>query len=575
MISRLLLSLQNTGQTIFSTRLLTLMFFLFTFSLLHAQWLTTPDSSLLIGYGLFPEIVSDEDGGAIVAFEATTPSNEQVIKVKRVDKFGYLQWNGFSGVIAGGTGDEQHEHSIWEDGSGGVFVAFEDRTCDPDCGIPTATIFSKVRVQQIDHAGNKLWGDGIAVTLTDSIRQREPQVQPDGEGGCIVSWMDNRHSPDPLRYDVYVQRIDSSGNLCWGDSGIALTDSANLVGTSTPYMVVDEQGIIFLMYWDGSDFRLQRINRSGMKLWSDSGFVMNQTPAIRMPNGNGGVIAASAVSDNGIIRLACQNIDSTGQKLWGPNGVILADTVNVNYSLVTGLLFDDMNNLFVSYTLADILSQSETYIQKIDPNGVKLFGENGIPPSLYPSNKRGIITPSESNILCLWNDLTRQGYYIQKLDVNGNILWNEDILFSLDGSFWITHDGEGGIIMVDWGGDTSIKLTKISKNGVIGEVITSIQSGHTKVSAERFILYQNYPNPFNPSTTIRFQLSIVSDVKLKIYDISGQEINTLTSGRLPAGNHEILWEGVDNHGKPASSGVYFYTLNVDGNIQVKKMLLIR
>jgi len=272
--------------------------------------------------------------------------------------------------------------------------------------------------------------------------------------------------------------------------------------------------------------------------------------------------------------LACQNIDSSGQKLWGPNGVILADTVNVNYSLVTGLLFDDMKNLFVSYILGISPSQIQTYIQKINPDGIKLFGEDGIIPSVYPSFKGGLIIQSENNILCIWNDLTRQGYYVQKLDIEGNILWNEDILFSLDGSSRITHDGNGGIIMCHTGIDVSISLTKISKNGVIGEVITTIHSEDTEIFLQEFILYQNYPNPFNPSTVIRFQLSVISDVKLKIYNISGQEIKTLTNGRLSAGNHEILWKGVDNHGKPVSSGLYFYTLNVDGKTQTKKMLLI-
>ena len=576
MISRPLLSSENTWRII-NARLLTFTFTycLFTFSLLHAQWPTTPDSSLLIGYGLFPEIISDGDGGAIVAFEATIPSNEQVIKVKRVDKYGYLQWNGFSGVIAGGTGDEQHEHGIWEDGNGGVFVAFEDRTCIPDCGIPTATIFSKVRVQQIDHAGNKLWGDGIAVTLTDSIRQNEPQVQPDGEGGCIVSWMDNRYSPNPLRYDVYVQRIDSSGNLCWGDSGIALTDSANLVRTSTPFMVVDEEGNTFLMYWDNSGYRVEKYSINGVKLWSNFEPLINQTPALRLSDGNGGVYQASVVSDGNMIRIATQHLNSDGQKQWGEGGVVLVDSVNINQSKVTGLVLNDQQNIFISYYYTQTDSPS-VYLQKLTPQGTKLFPENGLSVSNFPSEKwGGGIIKSEDSLLYIWKNgyPAANSFFAQKLDENGNRLWGEDKAIAVFGSF--THDSNGGIITVANIGNLEVVLSKLSKKGIIGEVLTSLITNENNHLSTNFVIYPNYPNPFNSSTVIQFYLSAAAKVKLTIYNLLGQEIKTLIDEKMLAGDHLRVWDGRNDFGEEVASGIYYYRLTITDQSKTNKMILIR
>jgi hypothetical protein len=83
-------------------------------------------------------------------------------------------------------------------------------------------------------------------------------------------------------------------------------------------------------------------------------------------------------------------------------------------------------------------------------------------------------------------------------------------------------------------------------------------------------LYQNYPNPFNPSTIIQFRLPHSSNITLKIYNLIGQEIETLASGYYNEGNYVISWKA-----KNFSSGVYFYVLNYNGAVYSRKMLLIK
>ncbi|MBC8043423.1 MAG: T9SS type A sorting domain-containing protein [Rhizobacter sp.] len=75
-----------------------------------------------------------------------------------------------------------------------------------------------------------------------------------------------------------------------------------------------------------------------------------------------------------------------------------------------------------------------------------------------------------------------------------------------------------------------------------------------------FVLHQNYPNPFNPNTTIRYQLSIGSEVKLKVFDVLGKEVATLVSARQPAGNYEVNFNAAQ-----LSSGVYFYRLSASSS----------
>ena len=89
------------------------------------------------------------------------------------------------------------------------------------------------------------------------------------------------------------------------------------------------------------------------------------------------------------------------------------------------------------------------------------------------------------------------------------------------------------------------------------------------------VLDQNYPNPFNPSTTIRFDLPRGGDVKLAVYDARGRLVRRLVDGRLGAGPQAVLWDGTDEGGRDAASGVYLYRLEAGDIVQQRKMTLIK
>tara|TARA_B110000003_G_scaffold78373_1_gene79865 strand:+ start:1322 stop:2263 length:942 start_codon:yes stop_codon:yes gene_type:complete len=91
-----------------------------------------------------------------------------------------------------------------------------------------------------------------------------------------------------------------------------------------------------------------------------------------------------------------------------------------------------------------------------------------------------------------------------------------------------------------------------------------------------FALNQNYPNPFNPSTQISFDIPEASElVSLSVYNILGQNINTLVSGSMNAGRYTQEWDATDELGSPVASGIYFYELRSNDFVSRKKMLLIR
>ncbi|MCP4145982.1 MAG: T9SS type A sorting domain-containing protein [bacterium] len=88
-------------------------------------------------------------------------------------------------------------------------------------------------------------------------------------------------------------------------------------------------------------------------------------------------------------------------------------------------------------------------------------------------------------------------------------------------------------------------------------------------------LKPNYPNPFNPRTTIAYELSESQSVMLSIYGLDGRLVRQLESGIRGEGTHEVVWDGLDNHGVAASSGTYFYRL-LTNKVDVKRsMILVR
>ena len=110
-------------------------------------------------------------------------------------------------------------------------------------------------------------------------------------------------------------------------------------------------------------------------------------------------------------------------------------------------------------------------------------------------------------------------------------------------------------------GDPALKLPS--------DFITNLNQNYAP-PIKTFYLHQNYPNPFNPITTIEIDLVKTTDVSLKIFNILGEEVVILVSDRLSAGSYSYEFNA-----SKYSSGLYFYRLEAESNVETKKMLLIR
>ncbi|MCZ6819787.1 MAG: T9SS type A sorting domain-containing protein [Calditrichaeota bacterium] len=156
---------------------------------------------------------------------------------------------------------------------------------------------------------------------------------------------------------------------------------------------------------------------------------------------------------------------------------------------------------------------------------------------------------------------------------NGGVSWYE--INSDRISIWaLALDPTNPAILYSGGGNGVYRL----------DMITAVAVSEGNAAApQTFSLSQNYPNPFNPETVIEYQLQGSSSVRLRIYNVMGQEVRTLVNEKKPAGAYRVRWDGRDDGGKVVPAGVYFYRLEVGGAarggrsnfVQTRKMILLK
>jgi len=172
-----------------------------------------------------------------------------------------------------------------------------------------------------------------------------------------------------------------------------------------------------------------------------------------------------------------------------------------------------------------------------------------------------------NSVLLNWStasELNNSGFAIERKQENSN--WNR-IAF-VDGNGTTTSPNKYSYADANLSaGKYLYRLKQIDFDG--SYEYSNIAEANIELPT-KFELSQNYPNPFNPNTVIAYSLPQTSHVTLRIYNALGQEISTLVNGIVEAGNHNV-----DFNAALLSSGIYYYRLETNGLISMKKMMLLK
>ena len=201
----------------------------------------------------FPVLVADGAGGAIITWEDERAGLEVYdIYAQRVNASGTPLWT-TNGVAVCTEPEEQSGQVITSDGSGGAIIAWQDWRSES----------LDIYAQRIDASGIPLWTTAGVPICTAADEQFPPCVTSDGSGGAIFTWQDNRTAS--WDYDIYAQRVDSSGVAKWSSNGVEICMAAN--GQFRPRIVLDGASGATITWEDrrsdNGDIYAQRVKANG------------------------------------------------------------------------------------------------------------------------------------------------------------------------------------------------------------------------------------------------------------------------------------------------------------------------
>jgi hypothetical protein len=411
------------------------------------------------------------------------------------------------------------------------------------------SISSSAEIDVYTFSGNE--NDIVTIQASRSSGSLRPRIELYQGGNLLIgitgnptARVDTLQLPNTGNYTILV--LDGYNGTLTGGYGLCLQRTFNpLQGTSISYGTTHTDTLYFAAFMNAYTFTgetndiitIQMARASGslrprIELYDPNGSLLK-----RITGNPTAIIDTLKLSDSGsytILAVDGYNGTLTGhyglwlQRTFNPEqadtiayGETVAGTIGLAAQKNAYVFWGDVNDIItvqMSRTTGSLRPQIDLY----NPAGTLLIRETGNPTARI-----------------LMFTLLESGYYT---------------IFA--------GDGYNGTLT----GNYSLNLTKIP---------TAIEDQSVSGIIEKYELYQNYPNPFNPSTTISYQLPKLSQVKLTIYNMLGQEVRRLVHARMPAGRYDVAWDGRDEDGKIVSSGVYLYRLQAGRVVETRQMLLLR
>lgn len=554
-------------------------------------------------------IVADGNGGAIIVWEVFQDLVAFDIFAQHIDADGNLLWIE-TGVAVCTAEANQDWSAICSDGAGGCIIAWVDKRNSSN---------SDIYAQRIDAGGNPQWtSNGIPICVADSI-QKEVQIVSDGSGGAIIVWVDYR-----VAGDLYGQKVNGSGVEQWTADGARVCLASAI--QYEPKIATDGAGGAFVTWYDRRsilfDVYLQRINASGNEVFTSGGIVVcNAVDTQRYPritaDGAGGAIVTwedfRDQSDKS--SLYAQRINASGNRVW-PNAQGVPIRTLSGYSTNPVIVSDGMEGAIISWldSRNQAVSGQDVYVQRIDRLGTCLWRGNGDSLCTAVENQfnLAVTTDGVGGAIVVWEDNrnSNDDIFAQRITIDGDV--TATMLQSFTATYndatiritWtLAEAGRGMEFFISRRNLSDGRLEEILYPAIVRDGLTftfndeSFNLGETysyridvvdedgrcilfetepiTTPAASVRLYQNHPNPFNPQTTIHFSIAEPAHVSLSIYDAAGRLVRVLVDEERKANVYHEVWDGRDRSGNAVTSGMYFYQLRSGSFTGTKKMILLR
>ncbi|MBD3227872.1 MAG: hypothetical protein GF329_06760, partial [Candidatus Lokiarchaeota archaeon] len=342
----------------------------------HPLW--NPDGVFIsnrTGNSTNPVVTSDGEGGAIVAWQDDQVGNWEIY-CQRINSTGQSPWNThFNRTRITTNGNNDTNPSIIGDGSGGAFISWQTNIVNP------FPIDLQIYAGHVTSTGSVDWTQRIICQASDD--QKDPRIIYNGVDGAIITWEDFRSGSDN---DIYAQKINSTGAVQWTANGVVISNASR--EQINPEITQDGNSGAIITWQDfssGSDYDIyaQRVNSSGHYQWQNNGNLIcgvsnQQTNPIIISDNLGGAIiswedrrdAASTSTD-----IYSQRINSEGQKLWASVGIPVCNALSTQEKI--SMASDGLNGAFITWQDYRSGSDYNIYAQHSGPTGLSHWENNG------------------------------------------------------------------------------------------------------------------------------------------------------------------------------------------------------
>lgn len=232
----------------------------------------------------------------------------------------------------------------------------------------------------------------------------------------------------------------------------------------------------------------------------------------------------------------------------------------------------------------DIAAGTFTYFPSVAVNrdGYAAFGFSASAPTVFAGAYVTVKTTSDPPGAVQPSEVVKAGedFYFRRFG-GANNRWGDYSGIALDPSnedfFWVFNEfaDQRGSILTAFPTQDGRWGTAWGRCKFVGQNAKGAGDLITESIPSSFGLDQNYPNPFNPETKITYQLPEESHVVIKVLNLQGQLVSTLTQGLKPPGFYTLLWDGRNASGLLAPSGTYLYQIKAGDFEQTRKMVLLK
>jgi hypothetical protein len=530
-----------------------------------------------------PVVAVTAAGSTVVAWQRAPDGGYTYVMAQKISSSGQLQWG--DGLII----QDSDQNVTWPR----LFPVENDSIMlfwHKDTGVPWSP-GRDLYAMKYDPAGNPLWSDPALIYSTPGAPIiASLELEGDGANGIFLTWY---AVPSYNHFSVFAHYMDFNGNLLFPANGVEM---ATGLQNNHMYPGLAHLGNTneLLVFWSEQDANQtmrgiygQKLTATGQRLWTDNGkeFIPlgDKDPSILKATSTGTyAIVIYHYYDFGnyadcMLKAMC--IDKDGEYVWEDEHVLLSSVESGKIHLE---ISPYLNDQVIAFWEDDRNGVSDIYGQNIHIDGSLGPGTSGLLPD---PDTVWFITPEHAingRVLKLIN-ITGSQVTLNHVDSCG-LYWyrlslpfplphvmnaSDTVEITLYVNIPVSEQGYKGYIYEDFHAVTDLDTCR-----AVIAIDEQLISGINTPEHDGDISITCHPNPFSERIHISLLNRSDQNTDVSIFTVEGEKVNTLHSGLLSAGKHEIDWPGTADDGSRLPGGLYFLRIMNDGEALVVKIILL-